>query len=192
MQKEIELQDKNKIIINISPGYCTNVVNINKGYFKDNKLIKGISFSIWDDISIRAWTFEDNIDKLEFIFDINDPIYFSLNRLLLGESEFIIDDDDTCSLMNKYLVIKKELDTIKITFFNLLKDKRKHELFGVFIKNIGPDPRSKVDDFNKKIRLVRFFRDLEKILLEENHQISYDEYLETIRIDENKKVLKKI
>lgn len=192
MQKEIELQDKNKIIINISPGYCTNVVNINKGYFKDNKLIKGISFSIWDDISIRAWTFEDNIDKLEFIFDINDPIYFSLNRLLLGEYKFIIDDDDTCSLMNKYLVIKKELDTIKITFFNLLKDKRRHELFGVFIKNIGPDPRSKVDDFNKKIRLVRFFRDLERILIEENHQISYDEYLETIRIDENKKVLKKI
>ena len=96
--------------------------------------------------------------------------------------------------MNKYLVIKRELNCIKIIFYNKTKTRINHDKFGVFIKNIGSDPRSKIEDFNKKLRIVRFFRDLEKRLLEENHQITYDEYIETKRIEEleKKKVLKKI
>lgn len=179
MRKDIDLEDGNKIIINISPGYCTNVINIIKGYFDYNNLTKEINFSIWDDISISAYSSHNNeFDTLEFEFDINDPIYFCLNRLLANNKELIIDDDDTYASFKKYMIIKREDKSIKILFIN-----KKDKYYGIFIKNIGPDPRSKIEDFNIKIRLIKFFRDMERVLLEETHQITFDEYIELLRLN---------
>jgi len=179
MRKDIDLEDGNKIIININPGYCTNNVIISKSYFKDNNLVKGIDFSIWDDISIRGFTYEDiNTNILKFEFDFYDPIYFCLNRLLANNKELIIDDDDTYASLKKYMIIKREDKSIKIVFIN-----KKDKYYGIFIKNIGPDPRSKIEDFNIKIRLIKFFRDMEHVLLEESHQITFDEYIEILRLN---------
>ena len=50
--------------------------------------------------------------------------------------------------------------------------------FHVFIKNIGPDPRSKIDLNYKdtKKRLSIFFNEVIDILTEEYHQITLEEY----------------
>lgn len=198
MKKMIELIDGNKIIINISPGYCTDVVNISKGYLKDNDLVKGIELSIWDDISIRGYTYENNDQNaLELEFFSYDPIYFCLNRLLDNSDEIMIDDDDTYGILEKYMVIKRFKNCIKIIFINKTQESKSFDKYGIFVKNIGPDPRSKIEDFNIKIRLIKFFRDMEHVLLEESHQITFDEYIEILRLnsldkdEQDSKVLRK-
>ena len=40
MKNEITLQDGNKIIIEIHNGYCTDVIQISKGYFEEKRLKK--------------------------------------------------------------------------------------------------------------------------------------------------------
>ena len=161
MRKDIDLEDGNKIIINISPGYCTNFVNISKGYLNNNDLVKGIDFSIWDDISIRGFIYEDiNTNILKFEFDFYDPIYFCLNRLLGKDDELIIDDDDTYASLEKYMIIKRFEKSIKVIFINREKEYKSYNKYGIFIKNIGPDTRSKIEDFNIKLRLLKFFRDM--------------------------------
>lgn len=84
------------------------------------------------------------------------------------------------------MIINKDICQIKISFYNLENDieKRKKlpsEKFNIFIKNIGPDPRSKIECFDIKLRIYNFFKDLENIFLEQYHQMAMDEYLEIIR-----------
>ena len=189
---------KNKITIDISKGYCTDVINIYKYYEKNEKLEKVIRLSIWDDMSFQGYTYNQEEQELEFSFDKNDSIYFCLNRLLTNEKQIIIDDDDTYERMQKYMIIKKEQTAIKIIFVNTKKDDKNYDKHRVFIKNIAPDSRSKIEDFSIKLRLVNFFKDCKQTLLEKEHQIKFDEYLEMLRLYEiensltsNKKVRKK-
>ena len=194
MLKQVGLEDGNRWVISIEPGYCTNTVSFSKGYIENNKLIKSIDFSIWDDMSIHAYlSSHEYPDTLDFSFGITDPIYFCLDALLDGAKEFIIDDDDTCERLKKYMMIIKEDVLIKIIFVNKKNDKIHHNKYGVFIKNIGPDGRSKIEDIKVKYRIVDFFRACAKCLLEEYHQITFREYVETLRIKEKtiKKTLKK-
>ena len=52
---------------------------------------------------------------------------------------------------------------IKMIFVNNTEEKQLHsEMFGAFIKNIGPDPRSKIREWKTKKRIIDFFRDMEK------------------------------
>lgn len=185
MRKDIMLKDGNKIIIDITPGYCTEVIKITKGYFKEKDLIKSISLTIWDDISFHGYINNNKTENiLEFEFDINDPIYFCLNRLLNDKELLIIEDDDTYEMNKKYMTIKREEEIIKIIFFNNIKENNSHNKYNVFIKNIGPDSRSKIEDIKMKQQIVKFFRECTKTLLEESHQITIDEYIETSRIKE--------
>ena len=107
-------------------------------------------------------------------------LYFCLNRLLGSDKSFIIDDDDTREIMEKYMVIKKDNNIIKVFIINTKIIGYDIGKFNVFIKNIGPDPRSKIDDYKTKIRIIEFLRDCERTLLEEYHQITMDEYIETM------------
>ena len=70
---------------------------------------------------------------------------------------------------------------IIITFHDEDIEKPLFERFTIFIKNIGPDSRSKIDDFNIKYRLVKFFREAEEILTNEFHQYSLDECFELLK-----------
>lgn len=188
VRKEIKL-NCDKIIITITPGYCCDTVSITKGYVNKDGL-KTFSMSIWDDMSFSAWS--ENMgetDKIEFEFDMNDPLFFCLNRLLGSDKSFIIDDDDTREIMKKYMVIKKDNNIIKVFIINTKIVGYDIGKFNVFIKNIGPDARSKIENYDTKIRLIKFFRDCENTLLEEYHQITMDEYIETMN---QKRYVKKI
>ena len=187
MEKRIELDDGNIILLNISKGYCCNTVTIFKGYMEENYLEKEITLSIWDDISFRAYTKDTDENFLEFEFDINDPLYFCISRFLGKDKEFIIEDDHASEHLKKYMIIKRDGGIFKIIFINeSLKKEPENNKFSVFIKNIGPDPRSKIIEFATKIRIVEFFRDMEKTLLEEYHQVTFDEYIETLEYYETK------
>ena len=186
IKREIQLFDDSKMIITKSDSYSGYTVNITKCYVKDNT---SFSFVIWDDISFRAYSNIDNINEIEFIIDINDPLYFCFKRLLNGDKKFIIDDDETSEILEKYMAIEDVDNNIKIKFVNNLSSEYDFYRFYVFIKNIGPDPRSKIDNYKTKIRIIEFLRDCENILLEECHQITMDEYLETIN---QKRYVKKI
>jgi len=179
MQKKMNLDNGNILLLNINPGHCCNTVTISEGYIQNNNLEKEIELSIWDDISFRVYTNDISQNQIDFVFDINHPLYFCIKKLLGNEEELIIDDDHNSKYLEKYLMIKKEKNVFKFLFINNSSKKfLNHEKFGVFIKNIGPDPRSKILDFSIKKRIVAFFRECEKILLEDVHQISFDEYME--------------
>lgn len=179
MEKRIKLDNGNVIIFNRNPGYCCDTISIDYGYLKDGELIKSLCLYIWDDICFKAYSKDRNINNIEFDIDINNPIYFCVKNLLGEDNELIIDDDDTYGRLNKYLVIKKVDDIYKFIFINNLeKNDFESDKFRVFIKNIGPDCRSKIIDFSIKKRIVYFFRELENILLEDYHQITFEECLE--------------
>lgn len=181
MYKKFNLSDESVLILQINPGYACPIVMINGGYIKDNSVYKDYRLSIWDDIQFSAYSDDINASKVEFEFDITHPLYFCFNRFLDSDQEFIIDDDHTYGSMRKYLVFKRDDKKIKMIFVNNTEEKQLHsEIFGTFIKNIGPDPRSKIRKWKTKKRIIDFFRDMEKVLKEEYHQITFDEYIETL------------
>ena len=200
MRKEVNLIDGNKELIYIENGGFTSLTNIFKGYMKEGELVKGINFAISDDMAFYGYKFEENDyldfeekNYIEFEFDYNDPLYFCLNRFLGEDELFVLDDDDTRRRMKKFMVIKRDDTQIKIEFVNKTKC-CEHNKYNIFVKNICDDARSKIKDSETKKRLVRFLRDCEKTLLEECHQITMDEYVECLRIDdikEKQKTLKK-
>lgn len=174
MDKQINLDNGNILYINKDEGYCGYEVTIGEKDFNNRKVLE---LSIWDDMAFTAIT-GDNTDYIEFVFDVNHPIYFCI-RKLLGDNEFLtVDDDNTNNKLEKYMIIKKEKDVYKFCF----KNKNKENRFYIFIKNIGPDCRSKISDYSIKFRLVDFFRDIENILLEEFHQVTFDEINEIYNI----------
>lgn len=181
MKKEIILKDKNKIVLIVSDSYSGETIIVSKGYFENEKLTKSLNLSIWDDMSFQGFSYGNNSNMIEFEFDINDPIYFCLNRLLDKDKKLIIDDDETSQHIKKYMIIQKEEKTIKIIFVNYLEKPDIIDKFRIFIKNIGPDPRSKIEDYNMKVRLINFLRDCKSILTEEYHQVTIDEYSEVLR-----------
>lgn len=183
---EKRINNKGNIVrIVTEEGYCTNNVHITKAFFKDGELDKTVTFSIWDDMSFNTHIHNRelclDITELSFEIDIEDQIYFALNRMLGRDNSLIIDDDDTREELRNYLEFKRINNTIVVTFHDEDIEKPLFERFTIFIKNIGPDSRSKIDDFNVKYRLVRFFREAEEILINENHQYSFDEYFEILK-----------
>lgn len=184
MEKRIK-NNGNIVRIVTEQGYCTNNVHITKAFFKDNELDKTITFSIWDDMSFNTHIHNEelclDITELSFEIDIEDKIYYALNRMLGRSNSLIIDDDDTREELRNYLEFKRTNNKIIITFHDEDIEKPLFERFNIFIKNIGPDYRSKIDDFNIKYRLVRFFREAEEILTNEFHQYSLDEYFELLK-----------
>lgn len=164
MKKEITL--KNSIItIDIDDSDFVPFMTIKKVYKTETEPTKMIIFSIWDDISFDAYS-KSNLDNIEFEFNNEDPLYLCLDKLLNGENEIIIHDNHTINNFDKYLCIKKNSNLILVLFegnkyCELCKDK-----FNIFIKNIGPDSRSKIHDDKFKLRIVDFFLNSKNALLE--------------------------
>ena len=176
VNKKIKLDNGNIILINVSSGYACNTVTISEGYLKNNDIVKSLDLSIWDDIRFNAYTSDDNVNCISFEIDINHPLYFCVKRLLGEDEELIIDDDDTREELKKYLTIKRENNIFKFIFVNNKENEFEIDKFSVFIKNIAFDLRSKITDGYIKMRIVKFFRDAEKILLEDYHQITLEEH----------------
>lgn len=188
MEKRIKLDNGNEIILARTPGYCCDTISIYEGYLKEDDLEKQIELHIWDDISFNAYTKDRGIRTIDFDIDINHPLYFCIKHLLNEDNELIIDDDNAYESLKRYLLIRKEEDIYKFIFVNNLeKIEYRPESFRVFIKNIGSDCRSKISDVYVKYRIVDFFREVEKTLLEENHQIILEEYLEFNKVKKRMK-----
>lgn len=181
MNKIIILNDGSILKYFITEGY-TRYIEITRSYMIDG-MIKNLSFAIWDDMILKGYTNDASSNSLVFSFDIHDSFYYCFSKFLGTDKKFIIEDDDTDIFHSKYLIIQKEDYHIQIIFQNDRFYKKSEEYFSkfrIFIKNIGPDPRSKIDNYNNKIRIIQLFRNLEETILEEYHQITIDEYLEKL------------
>lgn len=184
MEKQIT-SNGNIIRITSNEGYCTHNVHIEKAFMKNENLDKIIRFSIWDDMSFSTYINNNDlysdITKIIFNIEITDQIYFALNRMLGKDNNLIIDDDDTREIMKNYMEFKRNENIIQVIFHDEDVNKPMFERFKIFIKNIVSDSRSKIEDLNIKYRLVRFFREAEEILINDNHQYSLDEYYEILK-----------
>lgn len=185
MEKTITTNENNIIKLNTEENYCYKVINIEKNYINNGKIEKKISFAIWDDIRFDSYLMNQNIhfnnNEITYEIKIEDQIYFALNRLLGKEGLLIIDDDHTKEQLKKYIKLQKDYNRILITFHDEVTDKFSIDRFSVFIKNIGPDPRSKIKDINIKYRLIDFFKEAEEILTNEFHQYTLDETFELMQ-----------
>lgn len=187
MLKKIIIDHNNTITIGMDSGYACPMVSISRNYYEKEKYIQSLEFFIWDDISLKARTNISDGNEIQFDFCEDDPLYYPLNRFLESDNEIIIDDDDTIECLKKYVIFKRENDRIVVRCINKTTQFGSIDKYGFFIKNIAPDGRSKIKDYADKLRIVDFYRDLERTLLEEEHQITFDEYMESIRLKRIKK-----
>lgn len=170
MEKIIELSDGKLLIQTDNNGYVP-FITIKKAYINSNYLQKIITFSMWDDFQFDAYT-KDDFSKLFFEFEYSDPLYSELDTLLGEDKEIIIDDDNTSNKMKKFMIILRKEESIAIEFIGDATCELTSQKFNVFIKNIGPDARSKIQNSDLKIRLIDFFENCKKSLLKEEN-ISY-------------------
>lgn len=122
----------------------------------DTDLQKIVTFSMWDDFQFDAYSKDSDIELL-FEFKNDDYLYPNLNILLGEDKQIIIDDDNTLGRLKKFISITRKGESIIIIFHGNVDSEFIHEKYSVFIKNIGPDARSKIQNSNLKTRLIDFF-----------------------------------
>ena len=89
-------------------------------------------------------------------------------------------------------------NNVIIDFINNLDNNCTHyEKFNVFIKNVCADVRSKIDcaDKDTKERLFFFFREVSEMFIEEEHQMTIEEYLldnDLLTLEDTKVFVKKL
>ena len=181
LERKIKINDNRILIYTITPGYSKPTYTIMEGFIEDDNIIKTYSLSQWDDYGFNGWSNNDeNTDKLSFIFDISHPLYVPLFHLLNYDNELLIDDDSTKENKKNYILIHRKEDKIYLDFIDK-REYRPHltERLQVFVKNIVADGRSKIDQDYKdtKKRLMVFFNEVYKEIIDEYHQISIEEYL---------------
>ena len=180
MEKKIKISDNRILSYNTEDGYVlTN--SIREDFFKNGKFEKYYVLSRWDDYEFNAYSAYDNTTRLFYEFDVEHPLYFPFLHLLNNDLELIIDDDNTHELEKKYMKLYKKDDKIVLEFRNKLRDNEKsikYNRFNIFIKNIGPDCRSKIDCQYKdtKERIWNFFEETIQNITEEYHQFTIEEY----------------
>ena len=180
-EKRIELSENRILIYRISEGYAKPTFTITEGFLENGNLIKTYSLSQWDDYGLNSWIDDDeDVTKISFEFDMNHPLYFPLFHLLNYDDQLIIDDDGTMEENKKYMLVRREEEKIYIDFIDLVEDDiYASERFNVFIKNIGLDGRSKIDQNYKdtKERLLIFFNEVYDIIMNDYHQTTIEEYI---------------
>ena len=180
MEKRIKINKDRLIILSVD----NSIISICEYFAKDNSLLKTYNLSCYDDFGFNAFTCDD-CDKVSFDFDINHPLYFPLLHFLEKDDKVIIDDDHTRNLNENFLKVYKNDDKISMSFVN--SDNKNFDKFNVFVNSIVPDCSSKIDyqGLDTKERLNVFFEEAINALLDQNHQITMEEYMT------KKKVLKR-
>lgn len=116
---------------------CTKRIHIEKEYLLNGKLEKIVNFHIWDNILFSAYLHDRDLylDLIEISFeiDIEDQIYFALNRMLGKDISLDVYDDRRKENKN-YMKFKRVKNKIIITFHDEDKDKSLFKRFSVFIK----------------------------------------------------------
>lgn len=161
----------------------------------NQKLIKSVSFSIWDDFEFSAFENKEeleegiNVRSIHFSIEKDNPIYEPLAKFL-NNKPFLLDDDGTLEKNKKTMQISEDGNRVMIEFKNDIaknSDNKKH--ITVFVKNIMDDGRSKLGiGDNTKERLIELFeefditlipRDIIEDLIMSNHD-NLNLYKETI------------
>lgn len=170
LEKVIKTRD-GKLLIQIDNSGYVPFISIKKVYINDNCLQKIVTFSMWDDFQFDAYS-KDNDSELLFEFKKDDYLYSNLSILLGKDRKIIIDDDNALNKLKKYMSIIRKDESIVIIFHGNVDSKLTHQKYSVFIKNIGPDARSKIQNSDLKIRLIDFFENCKNSLLQEENQVS--------------------
>ena len=205
IEKTIKVNDNRIIRLAEEKLSLTYMFAIKEDFLKDGEYDRSYTLGRWDDYGFRGhkhldWKEEKETKTLSYEFDCNHPFFVYLLRLLNGEKELIIDDDDTPEDKMKYMHLHLDDDyIIRLDFVYNLNNQFDISRFNVFIKNVGFDLRSKLDcdDTDIKERLHFFFNDIYDIFFEnpEYHQITTEEYLASkkeLTLEESKKYVKKL
>lgn len=181
--KELNLSDGNEMRLLISEAYCGYSIRVEKDYILNNNIVNGYTLCMWDDYAfdVFVWNKEDMLkDEVILNVDINDPLYFAFHELLMGLDELTIDSDEY-DYGVKTMTIRKNLNNDIELVFKTKMAKDASDRFSVFVKNVGFDLRSKIDceGSDTKKRLSKFFKNIERILTEDFHQITIQEYMLT-------------
>lgn len=188
--KEILLDDGNEMRLQISNAYCGRSIRIEKDYIENDTIINGFTLCQWDDYAFDVFlgNFDFSKESVKFIVEINDPLFFCFHKLLEGIEELVIDSDEYEENMRMLFIRRNAENNIELEFRSKCS-KKISEKYSVFIKNIGFDLRSKIDYYglDTKKRLFDFFENAKNVLLEENHQITIDEYLLMRKLNKNNK-----
>lgn len=155
-------------------------------YCAHYSLIQGslFTFSAGLDVDLES---EENNKKLVFEIEVDHPLYFPLLHLLNGEKEFVIEDCRKKNKDIKYISIKNEDDLITLNFIDKNKNESIQDRFTIVCENKLDCYKDKItfENNRKKIRLNHFFEEAANNLLEDYHQISFEEY------DVKQRILKK-
>ena len=192
MKKEVKLEDERiikfemdestsptkKVIeecFSIDGLECANysIIQDDKYYFKAELDIDTIS--------------ENSRDNLVYSIYINHPLFFSYYHLLNGENEIEIKDKENDL---KRLLIKYDNDVITLSFI----DKNKNELYDdkfkiEFDRSLDYlSNKESIKNNDLRDRLNRFFDESSELLLEDSHQISFEEYILMKKIDKKERL----
>lgn len=178
--KEIILDDGNEMRLQISNAYCGRSIRIEKDYIENDQIVNGYTLCQWDDYAFDVFIGDSDFSKesVKFIIDMNDPLFFCFHKLLEGIKELVIDSDEYEENIRMLFIRRTNENNIELEFRSNCP-KKLSERYTVFIKNTGFDLRSKIDCYglDTKQRLFDFFENAKDALIEENHQITIDEYI---------------
>ena len=169
MEKKIEL-DSNRILMYTTRKEYPFNIQIHEGILdNDNNILKDYIFLMRDDYCFGGYTSSNNVNKIDFEFEDNHPLYLPLLNLLNNKQELIIDDDDTLSNNTKYMRIYND-GIIKVEFVNNSLKKYgqfDYDKFNIFVKNIQYDLRSKIDTKGEstKYLLFKFFKEVNESIV---------------------------
>lgn len=144
--------------------------------------IKSLTFRRKSDFIISGMSYDleecGRATTMDFLIPKDSIAYKECSCLLEGLDNLEIEDDDTSEYKKKYLDISKNENGVNFTFINNREDQkqgRSIEKFDVFIKNIFPDGRSKIDrkELDTKDRLNKFFYLNSKKLSYEHSLLKY-------------------
>jgi len=148
--------------------------SIENNFYNSNKLTKKLIIDISNG-NFTAINYGSKTSKICFEYTINDPLFFSLNRLLGSKGKLSINNE------SKSLNILKKNNTIYVVFGS----KKDFEIINVSINIIDAKTKQELYDYiNLKNMLWEFFED-SKNIVQNYHQYTLDEYYEVIHEENN-------
>ena len=144
------------------------------------------SFSASLDLDLEQ---ETNKNNLLFKIEVDHPLYFAFIHLLNEENELLINDMRENDKNIKYLKITNEDDIVYLNFVDKLKKEKLDDKFSVIYENNLDflKDRESAEENAKKNRLNKFFDEASVLLLEDCHQISFEEYAVKMKVLEKRK-----
>ena len=154
--------------------------------YSNGKTYNSYDFIVGNDFSISAYCDDIDSEELTFTIDIDHPLYYPLLHFLRNDNQIKIncdtrrdEYDDIC-----YISIAKEEEMITIHFVNHIPKIDDFPLpFNYVIINTMHDGRSKLDSRGTDIkdRLHIFFKEVIQLFTEEYHQITIEEYVDSVK-----------